>query len=94
MDHERWNRIGEILADALELPPSERSDFLAERCGPDEDLRAEVEELLLASEEEGLLPADPEPEPPDLVGTTIAHYRVEALIGVGGMGRVYRGVDT
>lgn len=94
MDHERWNRIGEILADALELPPPERSDFLTERCGGDEDLRAEVEDLLLASEEDGLLPADPEPEAPDLVGTTIAHYRVEALIGVGGMGRVYRGVDT
>ena len=29
-----------------------------------------------------------------MIGTTVSHYRVEARIGNGGMGVVYRGVDT
>ncbi|MDQ3419024.1 MAG: protein kinase [Acidobacteriota bacterium] len=31
---------------------------------------------------------------PDLVGRTLAHYRIVATIGVGGMGVVYRATDT
>ena len=32
-------------------------------------------------------------EPDPLIGATIGPYRVDSLIGVGGMGRVYRGID-
>jgi serine/threonine protein kinase len=31
---------------------------------------------------------------PDLVGRTLAHYRITAAIGAGGMGLVYRATDT
>ena len=30
----------------------------------------------------------------NLTGRTLSHYRLEAKIGAGGMGEVYRGVDT
>jgi serine/threonine protein kinase len=33
-------------------------------------------------------------EPDPLIGGTIGPYRVDSLIGVGGMGRVYRGADA
>src|SRR4029453_17913584 len=34
------------------------------------------------------------PDMTNLTGTTLSHYRLDARIGAGGMGEVYRGVDT
>jgi serine/threonine protein kinase len=42
-------------------------------------------------------PHDPERgarEDTNLIGRTLAHYRITAAIGAGGMGEVYRGRDT
>ena len=43
---ERWNTMMSLFNDALERPPDERLAFLAEACGSDAELRAEVESLL------------------------------------------------
>ncbi len=40
------NRIKHLFNNALELDPSDRTAFLAEACGSDNDLRKEVESLL------------------------------------------------
>ena len=36
----------------------------------------------------------PMPGEPDLIGQVRGHYRIDALVGEGAMGRVYRGWDT
>ena len=50
-DAQRWERIQEILADALELEGEARVRYLDGTCGDDPALRDEVDSLLRASEE-------------------------------------------
>ena len=44
----RWNRVKQVLQDALERPVEERERFLRSACGDDGELRSEVESLLRA----------------------------------------------
>ncbi|MGA2475856.1 MAG: protein kinase [Terriglobia bacterium] len=46
MKPERWEQVAQLHRAALEREGSERSAFLREACGGDEDLRREVESLL------------------------------------------------
>jgi hypothetical protein len=52
MAPERWQRIKELFASALECAPTERSGFLDEACARDDALRREIERLLVSYEEE------------------------------------------
>jgi hypothetical protein len=46
VDANRYQQVKAIVMDGIEVPAVERDRFLAERCGDDVDLRAEVESLL------------------------------------------------
>ena len=46
MERERWARVREILADALEVEPEERDAFLTNTCRGDAELEAEVRVLI------------------------------------------------
>jgi serine/threonine protein kinase len=99
---ERWRHIEDIFHHALDLPRTERSAYLAGSCGGDATLRREVESLLEAVGENSTLIEDSLSSPPrDLYGSgslaagdRVSHYRIIALIGSGGMGRVYLAEDT
>src|SRR5215471_10549724 len=58
MDPENWERSKELFQAALELDSSQRASFLTENCH-DDDLREQVENLLISYEEAGNFLDDP-----------------------------------
>jgi serine/threonine protein kinase/formylglycine-generating enzyme required for sulfatase activity/predicted esterase len=98
-----WKEISRIFNTALTKEPLARSSYLDEVCAGDNVVRAEIEDLLAASDtpdsfidspHAGLAGAGntagtPRLQPDDMVGS----FQVIGLLGIGGMGEVYLAKD-
>jgi len=89
----QFERVNEIVAEALELPPAAWDAFLASRCGEDGDARAAAERLLGVSDSlDGFLDMpESEIQPGDVLG---GRFRVLAELGIGAAGTTYAAEDA
>src|SRR5882672_4517620 len=98
MTPERYRKIVELYHAALEVDAEQRAAFLDRVCTGDDALQQEVESLIASHEQGSGFIVEPafavaaallvESEADALIGQTVARYRIQSLLGAGGMGRV------
>ena len=107
MDIARWKKIDELIDAALEIPESEREAFVHARAGDDAKLRDEVLHLLKAQRDgddfllksamnvaaKAMAADDAGFHKFRFLNKKIDTYRIDRLIGAGGMGEVYLAFD-
>lgn len=102
MTPDRFEQVQDLYTRVVELPGSERSAFLDRACAQDSGLRRDVESLLAQEprargfmEEPAIQTAAKTLIPTQAwTGKQIAHYQILSFLGAGGMGEVYRSLDT
>jgi eukaryotic-like serine/threonine-protein kinase len=103
MSPDRWRQVEHLYHAASERAPEERASFLDQACVGDEELRREVESLLISHDEAGTFIDKPpddvvagmmaEEQARSMTGRTLGHYKLHSLLGAGGMGDVYQARD-